>query len=140
MVALQGTSFCTSAKDALKLIFANLGLIAVAGIVQDIVLFIGQWTITGGTVAVCWIYLNAIASDPTLLPANLRSLPLTYQPLVCIVLMWSTGRYLASQLHFQCSLSSSSLLLLIVSAPCLWKCLGKSSTRCCFVSVKTPNT
>jgi hypothetical protein len=73
MVALKGNSFCTSAKDALKLIFANLGLIAAAGVIQDIVLFIGQWCITGGTVACCWIYLNAVASDPTLLPANVRS-------------------------------------------------------------------
>ena len=73
MVALKGTSFCTSAKDALKLIFSNLGLIAAAGIVQDIVLFIGQWTIAGGTIACSWIYLNAVASDPTLLPASIRS-------------------------------------------------------------------
>jgi choline transporter-like protein 2/4/5 len=73
MVAMNGTSFCTSAKDALKLIISNLGLIAAAGVIQDIVLFIGQWTITGGTVACCWIYLNAVASDPTLLPANVRS-------------------------------------------------------------------
>jgi choline transporter-like protein 2/4/5 len=73
MVALKGNSFCSSAKDALKLIFANLGLVAAAGVIQDIVLFIGQWTITGGTVACCWIYLNAVASDPTLLPENLRS-------------------------------------------------------------------
>jgi choline transporter-like protein 2/4/5 len=73
MVALKGNSFCTSAKDALKLIFANLGLVAAAGVIQDVVLFIGQWTITGGTVACCWIYLNAVASDPTLLPENVRS-------------------------------------------------------------------
>ena len=73
MVALKGTSFCVSAKDALKLIFSNLGLIAAAGLIQDIILFIGQWTITGGTVACCWIYLNAIASDPSLLPAGIRS-------------------------------------------------------------------
>jgi hypothetical protein len=73
MVALKGNSFCVSAKDALKLIFSNLGLVAAAGIIQDIVLFIGQWTITGGTVACCWIYLNAVASDPSLLPSSIRS-------------------------------------------------------------------
>jgi choline transporter-like protein 2/4/5 len=73
MVALKGNSFCTSAKDALKLIISNLGLVAAAGIVQDIVLFIGQWTIAGGTIACSWIYLNAVASDPTLLPASIRS-------------------------------------------------------------------
>lgn len=58
VVAIDGTSFCTSAAHAMKLLIANALRVAAVNIIGDSVLFLGKLAVAFGCALVSYIYLD----------------------------------------------------------------------------------
>ena len=59
MTAIEGTSFCTSAWNALALIVKNITTIATVSILGDIMLFLGKLTVSLGSGVIAFLMLDA---------------------------------------------------------------------------------
>ena len=58
MTAMKGTGFCKSCKDAIMLMIANMGRVAVVNLISALLLFLGKLAIAVGTGVVAYLWLE----------------------------------------------------------------------------------
>ena len=65
MVAIHGTSFCTSTKNAFGILFSNMARIGVATAINNLLILLAKLVITVGSSALTWFLVNNSDKAPS---------------------------------------------------------------------------